>query len=78
MGRYISDYKTKESRENENPLPSKEHYASIMQRLTGEGSGNMSKSYVGVVNNPFHSTSRDTKLTTIYNTTPSKRKKIFD
>ena len=37
----------------------------------------MSKSYAGV-GNPYHSSSRDTKLTTIYNTTPSKRKRIFE
>lgn len=45
VGKHISDYyNTKQSKENEfnrdhsrepEPLPSREHYASIMQRLTG-------------------------------------------
>lgn len=46
-----------------------------MQRLTGEAS--MSKSYAGagVI---YGSSSRDNRLKTVYATTPSKRKRIFD
>lgn len=46
-----------------------------MQRLTGETS--MSKSYAGA-GHPYSSNSKEAKLNTIYATTPSKRKRIFE
>lgn len=46
-----------------------------MQRLTGEAS--MSRSYAGA-GLPYGSASRDTRLKTVYATTPSKRRRIFE
>lgn len=70
VGRYLTDLKGRREE-----LPSKEHYANIMQRLTGEGS--MSKSYAGA-GLSYGSASRDTRMRTVYATTPSKRKRIFE
>jgi thioredoxin-like negative regulator of GroEL len=51
----------------------REQYASIMQRLTGEA--RMSKSFA--VAGPS-SASQDARFRTVYATTPTKRRKIFD
>ncbi len=58
-------------------MPTQEHYATIMQRLTGEAK--MSKSYAGAgLVYGSNSVSQDTRLRTIYATTPQKRRRIFE